>query len=52
MKAPDIVRAVIGGTFGLLFLGLLAKDGSQLGTFFNSSQQAASNYVKTLSQIG
>jgi len=47
-----ITKYVIGGVFAVVFVGIMAKDGSQLGDFMNGAANALGTFAKGLSSAG
>ena len=52
MEVEKFAKYLVGAVVGVAVLGIIAKDGSQLGDFMKSTADAFGGFAKSLSAVG
>jgi hypothetical protein len=52
MEVEKLAKYTIGGIFGVVVIGIIAKDGQQLGDFMKATADAFGGFAKSLSAVG
>lgn len=52
MEVGKLVQYTLAGIFGVVVLGIIAKDGQQLGQFMQGTSSAFGSFATSLGSLG